>query len=213
MFPTNNITFALLKSIVYRNIMMNLLDIVFLSIALAMDCFTVSIIAGVIMKKALWKTILRMSFLFGFFQALMPFLGWAGFTYFARYIEAFDHWIAFSLLAFLGIRMVHESLKPGEEMHFNPSKWQTQLTLAIATSIDALAIGISFACTEYTHLSLLARPLCVIGATSFLFGVVGCCLGVKSGSRISKRLKPEALGGIILIFIGTKVLLSHLLGA
>jgi manganese efflux pump family protein len=193
--------------------MMNFLDIIFLSIALAMDCFTVAIVAGVIMKEAQWKTILRMSFLFGFFQALMPFCGWTGFTYFAKYIEAFDHWIAFGLLAFLGIRMIREALQPDEEeKHFNPAKWKTQVSLAVATSIDALAIGISFACTEYHHVSQLAFPLSAIGITSFLFGVFGCLLGIKFGRHITKRFQPELLGGIILILIGIKVLASHLLG-
>lgn len=192
--------------------MMGILDILLLSVALAMDCFTVAIVAGVIMGRAQWSVIWRMSFLFGFFQALMPFLGWAGFTYFAQYIEAFDHWIAFGLLAFLGVRMIRESMQPEEEMHFSPARLRTQLTLAVATSIDALAIGISFACTQYTHLSLLVFPLSAIGITSLLFGVAGCMLGIHFGAHIRSRLKPEMLGGVILIIIGIKVLLSHLLG-
>lgn len=206
----------------YKDIRMSLIDVIFLSIALAMDCFTVSIVSGVIMRgrsatergsvcQGQWGVVLRMSFLFGFFQAVMPFLGWCGFTYFAQYIEAFDHWISFGLLAFLGVRMIRESFLPEEEQHFDPCCLKTQLTLAVATSIDALAVGISFACTEYRSLSSLAFPLAAIGVTSFLFGVFGNILGFHFGNSISKRLKPELLGGVILILIGIKVLLSHLL--
>lgn len=196
-------------------------DVLLLSIALAMDCFTVSIMSGVILKghkdesfstpQFRW-TVGRMSFLFGFFQAAMPFLGWYGFKYFAQYIETFDHWIAFGLLAFLGVRMIRESFLPEEEQHFNPAKLRTQLSLAVATSIDALAIGISLACTEYREISSLAFPLTSIGLTSFFFGIMGNALGYRFGKRVAKHVKPELLGGIILILIGIKVLVSHLIG-
>lgn len=200
---------------------MNFWDVLLLSIALAMDCFTVSIMSGVIIKghehegatTPQFKWIVgRMSFLFGFFQAAMPFLGWFGFKYFAQYIEAFDHWIAFGLLAFLGIRMIRESFLPEEEQHFNPGKLKTQLSLAVATSIDALAIGISFACTEYREIASLAFPLTCIGLTSFFFGIIGNALGYRFGKSVAKHIKPELFGGIILILIGIKVLISHLMG-
>ena len=192
--------------------MMNFLDILLLSIALAMDCFTVSIISGVILKEKRWGVITRMSFFFGLFQAAMPFIGWLGTKHFAQYIEAFDHWIAFGLLAFLGIRMIKESFEDNEDKHFNPTKIKTQLVLAVATSIDALAVGISFACTGYTSIGELCFPLWAIDIVSFLFGVIGNLLGIRFGSSIRKRLKPDLFGGIILIIIGVKILLSHLLG-
>ena len=174
-------------------IQMNQLDIWFLAVALAMDCFTVSIAGGIIIKRMVWPITLRMALLFGLFQAAMPLLGWLGISTFSHYLEEVDHWIAFGLLTFLGGR-----------------KLKTQLLLALATSIDALAIGISFACMGFRHISMLMSPLVIIGLVSFLLAIVGMLLGVKFGKPIERRLKPELLGGIILIIIGVKVLLSHL---
>ena len=204
---------------------MSLLDIILLAIALAMDCFTVSIVSGVLEFKvdSLQLTddysadknggfILQMAFLFGFFQALMPLLGWLGISYFQSYMETYDHWIAFSMLALIGGKMIKESFDDEDEKHFNPRRLQTMLLLAVATSIDALVIGISFACTGYNHLSQLWLPLWIIGIVSFLFSIIGYGLGQRFGHMITRRLKPELFGGIILVGIGIKVLLSHLLG-
>ena len=204
---------------------MNLLDIILLAVALAMDCFTVSIVSGVIdhgdwhndsseakIRVPVPVIYLRMAFLFGFFQAMMPLLGWLGISHFQAYMEAYDHWIAFGLLGFIGGRMIWESFGDEEDQHFNPSKLRTQLLLAVATSIDALAIGISFACTGFTELSQLTMPLLIIGIVSFLFSIFGYHLGRRFGKAITRRLKPELFGGIILVLIGLKILLSHLLG-
>ena len=221
---------------------MSLLDIILLAIALAMDCFTVSIVSGVILMKERrregelgsaacyrrdarrregdWSQesgdrrkdtgdILRMAFLFGFFQAMLPLLGWLGISHFQSYMEAYDHWIAFLMLAFIGGKMIKESFGPEEEQHFDPSRLHTQLLLAIATSIDALAIGISFACTGFTELSQLTMPLLIIGIVSFLFSIIGYHLGRRFGKTITRRMKPELLGGIILILIGVKILITH----
>ena len=128
---------------------MNQLDIWMLAIALAMDCFTVSIVSGVIVRRWLWGMILRIAFLFGLFQAMMPLIGWMATSHFSEQLEFIDHWIAFGLLAFIGGKMIRESFSPEEEQQFNPKNLHTQLLLAVATSIDALAIGISFACTGY----------------------------------------------------------------
>ena len=193
---------------------MSLLDIILLAVALAMDCLTVSIVSGVLLGGGIKEEggkMIRMAFLFGFFQALMPLIGWLGISYFQSFIEDYDHWIAFSLLAIIGGRMVWESLNPAEEQHFNPRRLRTQLLLAIATSIDALAVGISFACTGYTSLAQLTLPLVIIGAVSFLFSLIGYQLGARFGRSIAHRLKPELLGGIILIGIGVKILIEHLL--
>ena len=203
---------------------MNLLDIILLAIALAMDCFTVSIVSGIILTqrdgsfvtptdvtKEPSLCVIRMAFLFGFFQALMPLLGWLGISHFQSYMEAYDHWIAFGLLGLIGGKMIWESFSPEEEHHFNPCRLRTQLLLAVATSIDALAVGISFACTGYTALSQLTLPLLLIGLVSFLFSIVGYHLGRCFGKTIIRRLNPELIGGTILILIGVKVLMSHLL--
>lgn len=199
---------------------MNLFDIILLAIALAMDCFAVSIISGVITSSqsssvaqsfGTYKEF-RMAFSFGFFQAMMPLIGWLCISHFRSMIEAFDHWIAFSLLLLIGGNMIREAFRPEEEQHFNPANLQTQLLLAIATSIDALAIGISFACTGYERLSQLGLPLIIIGVVSFMFSILGTRLGSRFGSAISRRLKPELFGGVILILIGVKILVSHLFG-
>ena len=191
---------------------MNQLDIWFLALALAMDCFAVSIASGIIVKKHLGKMMIRMAFLFGLFQAAMPLIGWLGVSTFTSYLENIDHWIAFGLLAFLGGRMIRESFLPEEEKKIKPRKLKTQIVLAIATSIDALAVGISFACTGFSNIKMLTCPLLIIGFVSFVMSIIGVLLGVKFGKPITKKLKPELLGGVILIFIGIKVLLSHLYG-
>ena len=203
---------------------MSLFDIILLAVALAMDCLTVSIVSGVIMiqrdgsfvtsagdvTKEPSLCIIRMAFLFGFFQAMMPLIGWLGISHFQAYMEAYDHWIAFAMLGFIGGRMIWESFGSDEEQHFNPRKLRTQLLLAIATSIDALAVGISFACTGYTSLGQLTLPLIIIGVVSFLFSLIGYQLGARFGRSIAHRLKPELLGGVILIGIGVKILAEHL---
>ena len=191
---------------------MNSLDIWLLAIALAMDCFTVSIVSGVIMRRFIGGVVIRMAFLFGLFQALMPLIGWLATSHFSQQLESIDHWIAFALLAFIGGKMIKESFEDDEEeKHFNPRNLNTQLLLAVATSIDALAIGISFACTGYKQLSQIVYPLVVIGIVSFVFSLFGDMLGVRFGKSITRRLKPELLGGIILIVIGIKILVTHLI--
>jgi putative Mn2+ efflux pump MntP len=193
---------------------MSLIDIILLAVALAMDCLTVSIVSGVI-TNGQWKMDngqLRMAFLFGLFQAMMPLIGWLGISHFQAYMEAYDHWIAFTMLGFIGGRMVWESFGPEEEQHFNPRRLRTQLLLAVATSIDALAVGISFACTGYTAVGQLTLPLIIIGVVSFLFSLIGYQLGARFGRSIARRLKPELFGGIILIGIGVKILVEHLFG-
>lgn len=191
---------------------MNLLDIWLLAVALAMDCFTVSIVSGVIVRRHLWGLVMRMAFLFGAFQALMPLLGWLATSHFSEQLEAVDHWIAFVLLAFIGGKMIKESFEDEEEQTFNPQSLRVQLLLSVATSIDALAVGISFACIGYHSLVSLTFPLIIIGIVSFLFSVVGYLFGVRFGRSIARRLKPALLGGIILIVIGVKILVSHLCG-
>ncbi len=193
--------------------MMNFFDIVMLSVALAMDCFAVSIVSGVMMaawQRSKLPVILRQSVLFGLFQALMPLVGWLATSLFAHYIEAYDHWIAFGLLVFLGGRMIRSAFQPDDAGHFEPSRWLTGVTLAFATSIDALAVGISFAMTGYKSLASLLMPLVVIGIGSFLFSITGHLLGIRFGSKIRRRLQPELFGGIILIAIGIKILLTHI---
>lgn len=197
---------------------MSIPELWLLAVALAMDCFTVSIVFGVLLRKIEWRTILAVAFLFGLFQAMMPLAGWLATNSFSSLIEDYDHWIAFGLLAFLGGRMIKESFSDDEEeeeaeaKHINPRKLKTQLVFAVATSIDALAVGISFTCLGFNTISSLSLPLLIIGFVSLAFSIVGNLLGIRFGKGVEKRLKPELLGGIVLIIIGIRVLCEHLFG-
>ncbi|MBR2161393.1 MAG: manganese efflux pump [Bacteroidaceae bacterium] len=189
---------------------MSALDLWLLAIGLAMDCFTVSIASGIILKRIEWKPILSMAFCFGLFQALMPLISWALFVKVGSLLQQIDHWVAFGLLLFLGGNMIREAFSKEEEHHFNPHRWVVILTLAVATSIDALAVGISFAFIGFNTLASMVYPLVVIGLVSFVFSLVGSGLGIWFGIGIAKKLKPELLGGIILIIIGCKIVIQHL---
>lgn len=193
--------------------MFSIVDIILLSAALAMDCFTVSIVCGVACRCWMPALMIRMSLLFGAFQAAMPLAGWICTSKFSNYLEAIDHWVAFGLLAFLGGRMIRDSVINKDTAHNEtiPKALTTQLVLAIATSIDALAVGISMACTGYETFRSLMFPLAVIGIGSFLFSIAGNMLGVRFGASVCRKVNPELFGGIVLVFIGVKVLLSHIL--
>lgn len=188
---------------------MSILEIWLLAVSLAIDCFTVSITSGIILHRIRWGIFLKMAFLFGLFQAAMPFLGWLGASRFNQLIETYDHWIAFALLAFLGIRMIREHFKDEEERSFDPTRMKVILTLAVATSIDALAVGISFAFTGFRTLSSLLYPLTAIGIASFVISLAGSLIGVFFGKRFNLRV--EIFGGLVLIGIGVKILFEHLL--
>ena len=181
-----------------------------IALALAMDCFAVSVVCGVIVRK--WETglVFRLAFFFGLFQALMPLMGWALTSHFSHYLEAVDHWIAFGMLGFIGGKMIIDSFKDEEEAHLNPRGFKTQLALAVATSIDALAVGITYACTGYNSIRSISLPLGIIGLVSFLMSLLGFGLGVRFGEVVNKKMRPELLGGIILIGIGVKILIEHL---
>ena len=136
------------------------LEVWLLAIGLAMDCFAVSIASGIILKRIQWRPMFVMALFFGVFQALMPLLGWTGASTFSHLIESVDHWIAFAILAFLGGHMVRESFKEEDCRHdFNPTSLKVVLTMAIATSIDALAIGISFAFLGIRDFSAILSPI------------------------------------------------------
>lgn len=186
------------------------IEVWLMALALAMDCFAVSIASGIIFKKIIWRPMLSMALLFGFFQALNPFLGWYGTDLCRNIIESVDHWLAFAILGFLGIRMIIESFKEEEKRRFNPRRYKVIFTLAIATSIDALAVGISFSCMGYHTATSLCYPLAVIFFVSFVMSIIGLGVGLKFGNGFAKRLRAEMWGGIILLFIGARVLFEHL---
>lgn len=175
---------------------------------LAMDAFAVSICKGLCMKKVNKKQAFIIALFFGVFQALMPFLGWVLGTQFEQYIVSFDHWIAFILLAFIGGQMIKEAVSGEEEEIVCPVDPKLDLKelfmLAIATSIDALAVGITFALLRYP----IVEAITIIGVVTFFICIVGVYVGNFFGTKYKK--KAELAGGIILVCIGTKILLEHL---
>ena len=188
------------------------LEIWLLAVGLAMDCFTVSIATGILCGRFVWRPMLFMAFCFGFFQALMPVIGWVAAGTFSHLVEQVDHWIAFGILAFLGGRMVRDAFVGEEDEHrdYDPSRLRNVLVLSIATSIDALAVGVSFACLGIDGWNRVVWPVAVIGWVSFVASLVGLSLGILFGKRVARRLRPELLGGIILICIGLRILAEHL---
>lgn len=175
-----------------------------------MDCFAVSVVCAVILRRRATCIMLRLAFLFGLFQALMPLLGWALTTRFSAQIQAYDHWIAFAMLAFIGGKMIWDSFKEEDESSLNPQDWFTAILLAVATSIDALAVGITYACTGYDTLQSLSAPLLTIGVVSFVLSITGYLLGSRFGETVNEKIRPELLGGLILLFIGLRILAEHL---
>ena len=187
------------------------LEIWLLAIGLAMDCFAVSIASGIILKRTQWRPMLVMALAFGLFQALMPFIGWMFAKTFSHLIESVDHWIAFAILAFLGGRMILESFKNEDcRQTFNPASPKVVFTMAIATSIDALAIGISFALLGINNYTEILSPILIIGFVSFVMSLIGLYFGIKWGCGCARKLKAELWGGIILVAIGLKILIEHL---
>lgn len=191
---------------------MSTIEIWLLAVALAMDCFAVSVATGITLKQTRWRTMLNMAFFFGLFQAVMPLIGWMGTTLFSHLFEQIDHWIAFGILCFLGGRMVVESFKEEEERHpTDPTRLLVVLTLSVATSIDALAVGVSFACLGMDSWLDILHSILIIGLVSFVLSIVGLLLGICFGNGLARRLKAERWGGVILILIGCKILAEHLM--
>ena len=176
---------------------------------LSMDAFAVSICKGLSMRKVNKKQCLVIGLFFGGFQALMPFIGWVLGSQFEQYITSIDHWIAFILLGFIGGKMVVEAIREKDEAvevgeMDPPLDFKEMFILAIATSIDALAVGITFAFLQVP----IVEAISVIGITTFVISVIGVYVGNFFGNRYKK--KAELAGGMILILIGVKILLEHL---
>lgn len=190
---------------------MSTIEVWLVALSLAMDCFAVSIASGIILKQVKLKPMLLMAFCFGLFQALMPLVGWIVTNSFSHLIEQIDHWIAFGILTFLGGQMIVESFKEEEDKHnFDPTCIKVILGLAVATSIDALVIGATFAFLGYNHISTIISPIGIIGLVSFIMSIVGLLIGIVFGNGIARKLKAERLGGIVLVAIGIKILIEHL---
>ena len=180
---------------------MSILEILLLGIGLSMDAFAVSICKGLSAKQLQTRHYL----MFGGFQALMPTIGFFLGSTFEQYITAFDHWVAFVLLSAIGAGMIKESLSKEESNGNDSFSFKTMLLLALATSIDALAVGITFALLPDVNVPL---AVCLIGITTFVCSAAGLKVGNLFGLKY--KAKAELAGGIILILIGLKILLEHL---
>ena len=180
-------------------------ELFLLAIGLSMDAFAVSICKGLCMKKAGFREGAICGTWFGGFQALMPLIGFFLGTLFAEAIEAFDHWVAFALLAIIGLNMLKEAFSKEEEAHDADLSVKTMFIMAIATSIDAMAVGISLAMAG--DVNILVAVL-LIGVVTFIMCAAGVKIGNVFGSRFEK--KAQVAGGVILILLGLKILLEHL---
>lgn len=197
---------------------MSLVSILLTSFALSMDAFAVSVTKGITIKNITKKTAFKIAFFFGLFQGGMPLIGWSLGIKFEGYIKAFDHWIALILLSFLGIKMIYESIKDSKQQNNNENSevamdidkftnyeinMKDLIALSIATSIDALAVGISF---SFLNIPIIPIVIC-IGIITFLVCFIGVLLGNKMGSFIGELAK--FIGGIILILIGFNIFNDH----
>ena len=185
---------------------MGISELLLIGIGLSMDAFAVSIGKGLSTKSLTPRHYLSVGVWFGGFQALMPIVGFLLGVSFASLVESFDHWIAFVLLGIIGSNMIRESLK-GDECEIHPDfSTRAMFMLAIATSIDALAVGVSFA---FLQIDILPAAS-IIGVTTFILSMVGLRIGNIFGCRF--KSKAEFAGGVVLIIIGIKILAEHLLG-
>ena len=185
---------------------MGIFELILLSIGLGMDAFAVSVCKGISMKKMNWKKASLIGLYFGGFQAVMPILGYFFGTSFESFITNIDHWIAFILLVIIGAKMIQEAFqKDKDEDEYNEDiSVKAMLILSIATSIDALAVGITFAFLKVD----LVLAFSLIGIITFILSVLGTKIGNRFGDKY--KSKAELIGGIILILIGLKILLGHL---
>lgn len=183
---------------------MSIIELLIIAVGLSMDAFAVSIGKGLSVCNLRPRHSMSVGLWFGGFQALMPLIGYALGASFASMVSEYDHWIAFVLLGIIGANMIKESFSKEEKTDSDFSV-KTMLVMAIATSIDALAIGVSFA---FLGVNIFAAAI-VIGITTFLFSVAGIKIGNLFGCRY--KSKSEFIGGVILIIIGAKILLEHIL--
>lgn len=183
---------------------MSFWEILFLAVGLSMDAFAVAVCKGLAAPKLYWKHLVIVGAWFGGFQALMPLLGYLLGSTFQHYIESFDHWVAFILLAFIGVNMIREALSKETSDADCSFGWRSMAVMAVATSIDALAVGVTFAFLNVE----IVPAVTVIGVTTFLLSALGVKVGNRFGVRY--RTRAELVGGIILILLGLKILLGHL---
>jgi len=185
---------------------MGLITIIIIAVGLAMDAFAVSIVSGSAYRQLNIKHAFRIAVFFGGFQAFMPLIGSLAGISVKEYLANYDHWMAFALLNAVGAKMIYESFKinPAKE-NFNPSNILVLLVLSVATSIDALAVGITLSFLQVS----IAIAVVIIGLVTFVLSYLGVLIGAKTGHFFENKI--EALGGLILIGLGAKILFEHLI--
>ena len=186
---------------------MEFIKILAISVALAMDAFAVSIATGVNLKNVNSRQLFRLSWHFGLFQAFMPIIGWSAGLTIRSYIEHYDHWISFSLLAFVGVHMIKEAFQNGkaEKPIKDYTKGMTLVMLSVATSIDALAVGFGLSLLKIS----LWLPALIIGVVAGTFTLIGMRIGERIGAAKRLSLYAEIIGGVVLISIGLDILFEH----
>ncbi|MDD6213961.1 MAG: manganese efflux pump MntP family protein [Firmicutes bacterium] len=184
----------------------DIISVFLIAIGLAMDAFSVAVTDGIVIGRVKARQAIKIGLFFGVFQFFMPCIGFLLGTAFARYIKAFDHWVAFILLVFVGGKMIFEALTEKDEAEAvkDPLSNKTLTVLAIATSIDALAVGVTFATVEIPLFAAAA----IIGVVAFVLSFAGVYIGSKCGNLFGN--KAEIAGGVVLVGIGVKILVEHL---
>lgn len=183
---------------------MSILYYIILGIGLSVDSFTASVSSGVCVADLRFKHIIKIALFMSFFQAIMPLIGWGLGVRFQFYIESFDHWIAFILLGFIGVNMIFSSFSSDKDCKkYSPSNSRLLAGMAIATSIDAMAVGVSFGILNIS----IVLPVLLIGVITFIISFSGAWFGNKLGSRYNSRL--ELFAGIVLLGLGLKILIEH----
>ena len=183
---------------------MDIISIILIAIGLSMDSFAVSVSNGLTIRNLNIKRVLIISFSLAFFQAIMPLIGWFAGVGVEKQIKEYDHWIAFFLLSFIGIKMIYGGLKKNEIEKNTELKTWTLIGQSFATSIDALAVGISFAFLDLP----IIKPVLIIGFITFIASIIGLYAGKYFGRKLGKPV--EIFGGIVLLGIGLKILIEHL---
>lgn len=186
---------------------MSTVSLLVIAVGLAMDAFAVSVSSGVVIKTMRVRHAFLIASFLGGFQGIMPFIGWSTGNWIRTYISAYDHWIAFCLLFFVGTKMIYESRKDEDSRaNLDPTNIYVLFVLAIATSIDALAVGFTLSFLD----TAIVVPVLIIGIVTFVMCFAGTYLGTISGPVFGKKI--ETVGGLILIGIGIKIVIEHTLG-
>ncbi len=184
---------------------MEIFTIILIAIGLSFDTFAISVSSGLIKKEIVFCNAVKIAFVLAFFQGLMPLLGWFAGLVIRDTINSIDHWIAFGLLALLGLKMIRDSFKKEtEKKETDPLNFKVMIAMAIATSIDALVVGVSFSIIDIP----ITLSVIIIGIVTFVISMLGILFGKRTARSLGSKI--EILGGLILIGIGTKILIQHI---